>query len=174
MGFRFQKRIKISKGLGLNISKSGFSPSYRTKRGSVSSKGYSIKTGIPGLTYRNAFKKGQKSGCIIIVALCVLMTFSVVTVSCINEKQKKTEKWYQGGTLHKAKIVDWKNASDRNKLATCGDFLAKKYNASSLAKIKLRAENLQICIDEAVFGHTYSDESEVASVASLCMVLMEY
>jgi hypothetical protein len=43
MGFRFQKRIKLGKGIGLNISKSGISPSIRTKKGSISSKGYSIR-----------------------------------------------------------------------------------------------------------------------------------
>ena len=50
MSFRFQKRIKLGKGLGLNLSKKGVSASYRTKRGTVGSKGYSIRTGIPGLT----------------------------------------------------------------------------------------------------------------------------
>ncbi|WP_409187172.1 DUF4236 domain-containing protein [Antarcticibacterium sp. 1MA-6-2] len=44
MGFRFQKRINLGKGLGLNISKSGISPSIRTKVGSISSKGYSVRT----------------------------------------------------------------------------------------------------------------------------------
>lgn len=63
MGFRFQKRIKLGKGLGVNISKSGITPSYRTKRGSVSSKGYSIKTGISGVTYRKNYLKSSKGGC---------------------------------------------------------------------------------------------------------------
>ncbi len=66
MSFRFQKRIKLGKGLGINISKSGITPSYRTKKGSVSSKGYSVRTGIPGLTYRKTLSKSYKSGCIIL------------------------------------------------------------------------------------------------------------
>jgi len=33
-----------------------------------------------------------------------------------------TEKhWYEGGTLHKQKIRDWKNSTEENKLATCAD-----------------------------------------------------
>lgn len=41
MGFRYQKRIKLGKGFGLNISKLGIKPSYRSKKGSISTKGYS-------------------------------------------------------------------------------------------------------------------------------------
>ena len=58
MGFRFQKRIKLGGGLGLNISKSGISPSLRTKIGTFSKNGYSVKTGISGVRYQN-------SGCIL-------------------------------------------------------------------------------------------------------------
>ncbi|MEZ0183047.1 DUF4236 domain-containing protein [Flavobacterium oncorhynchi] len=59
MGFRFQKRIKLGGGLGLNISKSGISPSLRTKIGTYNKNGYSTKTGIPGLRY-------QSSGCLVL------------------------------------------------------------------------------------------------------------
>ncbi|WP_367277953.1 DUF4236 domain-containing protein [Winogradskyella sp.] len=69
MGFRFQKRIKLGKGLGINISKSSITPSYRTKRGSLSSKGYSIRTGIPGLSYRKTFSKSSKSGCVVLILI---------------------------------------------------------------------------------------------------------
>lgn len=48
MAFRFNKRISIGKRLGINVSKSSITPSYRTKKASISSKGYSVRTGIPG------------------------------------------------------------------------------------------------------------------------------
>jgi len=73
MSFRFQKRIKLGKGLGINVSKSGFRPSYRSRKGSINSKGFSIRTGIPGLTYRSSFSK-SKGGCAGIIVLCVLVT----------------------------------------------------------------------------------------------------
>ncbi len=78
MGFRFQKRIKLGKGFGLNISKSGITPSYRTKRGSLSSKGYSIKTGISGMTFRKSFSKSSKGGCMLL--LLVIASSSVLLV----------------------------------------------------------------------------------------------
>ncbi|MFC4635496.1 DUF4236 domain-containing protein [Dokdonia ponticola] len=77
MAFRFNKRIKLSKGLGINLSKSGISTSYRTKSGSVNSKGFSIRTGIPGLTYRKRFKN---SGCALSVLLICMSI--MLCVSC--------------------------------------------------------------------------------------------
>lgn len=78
MGFRYQKRIKLGKGLGLNISKSGISPSFRTKKGSISSKGYSIRSGIPGLTYRKTFSKSSSKGCLLILLVPLTIIYILV------------------------------------------------------------------------------------------------
>jgi hypothetical protein len=79
MGFRFQKRINLGKGLGLNISKSGISPSFRTKGGTISNKGFSVRTGFPGVTYRKFFGK-SKSGCmvLVIISLSILIPFIIL------------------------------------------------------------------------------------------------
>ncbi len=68
MGFRYQKRVKLGKGAGLNFSKTGVSASYRTKYGSIGPKGFSIRTGIPGLTYRGG-KKSDLAGIMIAIAV---------------------------------------------------------------------------------------------------------
>lgn len=73
MGFRFQKRIKLGGGLGLNISKSGISPSLRTKIGTFSKNGYSTKTGIPGIRYQNG-------GCLILFGVTGLITFLICSI----------------------------------------------------------------------------------------------
>ena len=65
MAFQYNKRIKLGKRFGLNISKSGISPSYRSNIGTISSRGYSIKTGISGLSYKKSFKKGK--GCMLLL-----------------------------------------------------------------------------------------------------------
>ncbi|MEK6482390.1 hypothetical protein WJR50_32945 [Catalinimonas sp. 4WD22] len=57
MSFRFQRRKKINDWLGLNFSRSGVSPNIRTKIGSFSPRGFSFRTGIPGLSYRGSFSK---------------------------------------------------------------------------------------------------------------------
>jgi hypothetical protein len=79
MGFRFQKRINLGGGLGLNVSKSGISPSLRTKIGTVSNKGVSIKTGLQGVSYRKAI---NSKGCV--VALLLYLTIGFTLYQIIN------------------------------------------------------------------------------------------
>lgn len=81
MAFQFHKRVKLGKGFGVHISKSGITPSYRGKRGSFSSKGYTVRTGIPGLSYRKTFSKSKNSGCLIVVLFSMGMFFFVLSCS---------------------------------------------------------------------------------------------
>tara|TARA_Y100000815_G_C13124202_1_gene418032 strand:- start:105 stop:353 length:249 start_codon:yes stop_codon:yes gene_type:complete len=74
MGFRIQKRINLGKGIGLNVSKTGIRPSYRSKRGSLNGKGFTVRSGIPGLTYRKSFSKSSKSGCLLTFLLGISLT----------------------------------------------------------------------------------------------------
>lgn len=82
MSYRYQKRIKLFGGFGLNLSKSGMSWSVRGVGGSIGSKGYSIKTGIKGLTYRSAFKKSdnnyQKKNSSIITVIILVVLFGII------------------------------------------------------------------------------------------------
>ncbi len=73
----------MGKGFGFNISKSGITPSYRSKRGSVSSKGYSVRTGIPGLTYRKTFSKSKNNGCLVTFLLLMVLGFAISCSSII-------------------------------------------------------------------------------------------
>ncbi|KAA1245874.1 DUF4236 domain-containing protein [Aquimarina sp. RZ0] len=78
MAFKYHKRIRLGKGIGLNISKSGISTSFRSKIGSISSRGYSIRTGIPGLSYRKSFKKGK--GCLLFCMLLISIPFTTFSI----------------------------------------------------------------------------------------------
>lgn len=51
MSFRFYKRLNLFGGLGFNIGSTRSSLSYRGQGGSISSRGFTLRTGIPGLTY---------------------------------------------------------------------------------------------------------------------------
>ena len=77
MGFRFQKRINLGGGLGLNISKSGISPSLKTSRGTISSKGLSVRTGIAGVNYQNNFSKAKNSGCMLLSVFTGIATYLI-------------------------------------------------------------------------------------------------
>lgn len=72
MSFQFQRRLNLKSGWGINISKSGFSPSFRSKYGSVSTKGVSVRTGIPGISYRHRVKKGSGSGAILGLMMLII------------------------------------------------------------------------------------------------------
>jgi len=83
-----------------------------------------------------------------------------------------TDKWYNGGNLHKAKIYEWKLATEKNKLATCGDFIAATNKDLSMDEIKIKAIELKNCIDESTRGLKSTDSTEVSRVASLCTVTL--
>lgn len=55
MGLSYRKSVKVGKNIRLNVSKSGVSPSYRTSLGTISTKGFSILTFIPGLVFRGSW-----------------------------------------------------------------------------------------------------------------------
>lgn len=80
MSFRFQKRVKLGKGFGLNISKSSITPSYRNKKGSISSKGYSLKTGISGSSYRKTFSKSSRGGCVLVLMILIISILTFVII----------------------------------------------------------------------------------------------
>lgn len=83
MALRYQRRIGGSKGFGLNVSNSGISPSYRTKYSTIGSGGFSIRTGIPGLSLRSSYGRGKGKGdtafiFAVLVALGFVLYYSVV------------------------------------------------------------------------------------------------
>jgi hypothetical protein len=80
MGFRLQRRIPLGKGLGVNVSGSGTSVSLRSRFGSLSPRGFSLRTGIPGLSYRSGFRtgRGRKGGADLLVMLLFALTLGVL------------------------------------------------------------------------------------------------
>ncbi|MEQ9306005.1 MAG: DUF4236 domain-containing protein [Marinoscillum sp.] len=77
MSFRYQKRVNLGKGVGLNIGKKSISTSYRTKYGTIGSRGFSLRTGIPGLSFRSSWRK-SKEGLIIVLALGLVYIAAVI------------------------------------------------------------------------------------------------
>ena len=84
MPFQFQRRLNLTNGLGINLSKSGASLSCRFKYGSVSSKGFSLRTGIPGLSYRFRARKGSDLnaifGLLMLIPIIIRMTIFLAGV----------------------------------------------------------------------------------------------
>lgn len=87
-------------------------------------------------------------------------------------------KWYQGGTLHRASVNEWNNASYSNKLATASDWAstrptikAKVRNSGDIDTLRPYATELVECIDNAAAGKGYSN-MRVSELAASCMILM--
>jgi hypothetical protein len=89
------------------------------------------------------------------------------TSSVVEDFHKK--QWYYGGNLHKASVSEWKNASEKNKLATCGDFMAKVDNSITMDKLKIRATILKTCISNTIQGIKGIDKESISSIASQCL-----
>jgi hypothetical protein len=81
MGLRLQRRYRVSKGLGLNVSGSGVSLSKRGKLGSIGTSGYSIRTGVKGLSYRGRW--GKSAGDVGVIVGLVFLSFYIVEL-CFN------------------------------------------------------------------------------------------
>ena len=120
----------------------------------------------------------KKIGCIVIFILFWVIIVIVLTTGGddnSSSKQTTNQEWYSGGTLHQAIIADWKVASDKNKLATSADMMATVDNTVSMDELRIRAENLNKCIDEAVdIDETVIDESKVSEVGALCIIALGY
>lgn len=80
MGFRFQRRIDLGSKWGLNFSGSGLSASKRTKYGSIGTKGFSIRTGIPGLSFRSNWGKNSGPALALIAVLFVAVASAIYIV----------------------------------------------------------------------------------------------
>ncbi len=76
MGFRFQRRINLGNGWGVNTSGSGASISHRSRHGSISTKGFSLRTGIPGLSHRQSWGKNAGGAALIILGIMMVVAIA--------------------------------------------------------------------------------------------------
>ena len=91
-----------------------------------------------------------------------------------SDSSENKSEWYSGGTLHKAKISDWKEATEKNKLATCADFMATINDSVPMDKLKERATALKNCIDDSTSGLKNTNNESVSSIAAHCIQTMGY
>lgn len=87
MAFRYFRRINLGNNLGLNVSKSGVSTSVRTRFGSFGSKGYSIRSGITGLSYRKYFgssRKGKNDAAAFLLIILAIGLFYLAAIVLWN------------------------------------------------------------------------------------------
>lgn len=86
---------------------------------------------------------------------------------------KEEPAWYDGGDLHRATLAEWIAATEHNRLATAGDFVAKLSKLDDLEKLRTMAERLMACLDEASAGAgKENDDKAVSEIAATCYILL--
>jgi hypothetical protein len=83
MGLQFYKRLKINDNIGVNLSKTGVSASLRSRFGSIGPKGFSVKTGIPGLSLRSSFKNANGKGLANFIIFILILGLIVLILTII-------------------------------------------------------------------------------------------
>lgn len=133
-------------------------------------------------------KSGSLKGCLylFLTAIGIFILFMVVMINLGGDDKKTatstqtqtTSAWYKGGTLHKAKIKEWKAATPINRLATAADMALASDKVKDIVEkskdmnsLKPFAKELTVCIDKGTVEKIV-DNWEVAEVAATCMILM--
>jgi hypothetical protein len=124
-----------------------------------------------------------------LIYFSIALFFCIMIINCMGSDSSSTSntydsdysketysqtdnEWYSGGTLHKSFISEWKTASDKNKLATCADFVALVNKNMKISDLKYEAEQLRDCIDEATRGLESTNSMKVSDIASKCITIM--
>lgn len=111
----------------------------------------------------------------------LLLIFVIKCISSSSPEVNPTEnintnidEWYVGGNLHQAKISEWKVATERNKLATCADFVANIKKDLPTSELKIKSIEMKNCIDEATRGLSSTDNEKTNEIAALCALQLGY
>jgi len=80
VGFRFQRRVNLGGGWGVNTGLKGGSVSHRGRYGSFGSKGFSVRTGIRGLSFRQGWGKNAGAAALLVFAILGAVTVFVIAV----------------------------------------------------------------------------------------------
>ncbi len=92
----------------------------------------------------------------------------------------RRDKWYSGGTLHRAKMKEWSQANYSNKLATASDFTMGllKVDGKDLMSVDIENEIKPMAINlveglDAANRDGIADNLDAAEVAATIWVIMK-
>lgn len=103
----------------------------------------------------------------------VLVVFFGDDSSSGSSVSSSSASWHIGGNLHTATVFQWKNASESNKLATCGDWIAAwekngltRKTYPNIDSVKPDSIQLRACLNIAL-DSAWRDE-KINEYAVLC------
>ena len=121
---------------------------------------------------------------------CVLIMLAFIGVayfgSWFGDKDNTTHspqvasKWYEGGSLHRANVGEWRRATYSNKLATASDWAmthrgvkARVMGSGSIANARPYAVDLMRCVDAGAGPSGYA-QLRASELAAACMVTLSW
>lgn len=101
------------------------------------------------------------------------LSILTLTASCGGgQTETPKDEWYAGGTLHKSNLQTWNSSTEKNKLATCADFVANvKDYESDFTQMKADATEVMNCIEESAKEPDLSSQ-KANEVAASCIILL--
>lgn len=101
------------------------------------------------------------------------LSILTLTASCGGgQTEAPKDEWYVGGTLHKSTLQLWNSSTEKNKLATCADFVANvKDYEGDFTQMKTDATEVMNCIDESAKEPVLASQKS-SEVAASCVLLL--
>ena len=108
------------------------------------------------------------------MALCC--AFIMFTCTGSTGSRYPPNQWFDGGTLHRSTVAEWRVATEANRLATSADFAVALMNRTgarprTMDGYRPKAEAVKTCITEAAREPTPAT-MEVSELASACGILL--
>jgi len=105
------------------------------------------------------------------------LTIAAVAASLLLVADCGKQQWFEGGTLHRSTVAEWRMASRENKLATGADWLAStKWDGhlnspSDFDRLKVKSQKLVNGVDETILGVDGIDSLQIREIAASIIVL---
>ena len=109
---------------------------------------------------------------LIIILALIGGCFYLVSKSGTGPAAPQPPAWYEGGTLHRGMVAQWRSATPRNRLATSADFAAAILKPGSLEEIREPARAMMACITAATDSDSVPQNMAVSEIGASCGVLL--
>lgn len=109
------------------------------------------------------------------IILSFIFLIVVLTIATVSQAQQ----WYEGGTLHDAGLHEWLQADERNRLATCADFLLgtpegrQIFEKQGAEYLKPLAQKLLRNIDDALNSGKFNMGVREAGIMGLAIMKLQ-
>lgn len=103
---------------------------------------------------------------------------SILLIMLVDIKFSYAKEWYEGGTLHKATMGQFLQASHSNRLATVADMVAYVTEKTGRGRVnftdlKRNTEDVVRCMTVGTSGIDISQDMSVSNIALSCMILLQ-